>query len=153
LDASEDGSNDLLNIETDLGRTRFYKKHFSPESFYEMFSFARRYVDVTGSSPRGKFYMESVYAMVCARIHLHIDWLDMEGPKEIFRDSREEIIAFIQGLVTTVEEFDVIERKHFKLLPGKISKQKQKAKPKILPQLGDRMHLVGTMPEEEADAL
>lgn len=91
--------------------------------------------------------------MICARVHLHIDWLDITGPKDVYVNSRDELISFIQGLIQTVEAFDVIERKDFKLLPGKLSKQKKKqSKPQKLPEMGDRLYLVGVMPEGDSDA-
>ena len=83
------------------------------------------YLDYDHTKKKGQQYCRQLYAMLCVRIHLHIDWL-AQAVRHHYTDSREELMAFVKGMVM-VKEIDSIEIADILRnaeLPGKLPKNR-----------------------------
>jgi hypothetical protein len=62
------------------------------------------------SSSLGHFYCREVYANLCLRVKLHMDWL--EGGKVGDENSKDDLDKFIFELASA-EEFDAVDKTDF----------------------------------------
>jgi hypothetical protein len=102
-----------------------------------VFYFIAPYLDYDESKERGKWYCRQLYAIMCTRIHLHLDW-EAQSIRDAVLNSKEELLNFCEGIVLGTHQFD-------KVCP----KQKLMTKsPQKLPAEGDRFHILEKMPAD-----
>lgn len=158
IDSGESGSRVLEGIEStsSTGLAKWYHKTFSKEKFFTVFYFMNSILDYDKSSRLGKWYCRELYAILCTRVHLHINWKKDEY-RHYYRNSRNEVMDFMKGMIVKCEAFANIEKRHFKELPGKLAKQKKVPRvPILVPTFGDRFHITSQPPlfdEEDTEGV
>jgi hypothetical protein len=135
------GDKSLAKIpKTDTERlTDWFRNRYSTLNFYQCFSFIKHYVDLDKSHQEGKIYAKNIYANLCMRVKLNIDWHKDGKLGEINSDA--DLNEFISGMAIN-GAFDHVKRHHFVEVIRKRTKSKAPIKaPAKTPKEGERFHI------------
>ncbi|KAH0538956.1 hypothetical protein FGG08_004471 [Glutinoglossum americanum] len=109
LDAMAQGS--MASSQDVLVLYDYFMNSFNQKNFLKVFFFTLPFLDVDGSSPLGKYYLQNIYANLAIRCKLHHDIVVAKGGKE--RLSRKELLGFYNTMAHRTE-FSEVDRSCFK---------------------------------------
>ncbi|KAI9748115.1 MAG: hypothetical protein M4579_007310 [Chaenotheca gracillima] len=130
---------------------RIFGGKFCKESFFEVFWFMTGYLEFDSSKPLGKYYCKHLYANLCSRVKLHLDWKSAAASGSAgTANNRTELLGFVDVMALSAM-FDGVNKNQFVELTNRTARQKRAPKRKtcLLPDEDEHFHIDEQPPAAE----
>ncbi|ELR10223.1 hypothetical protein GMDG_04612 [Pseudogymnoascus destructans 20631-21] len=129
-----------------------FRGRYTTTNFMEVFYFVHRYVDIPSSTALGQYYCCELYAHICAKGKLMMDWEAKKGRAVDDKISRSKLVEFMSQF-PLIERFDELKKEDFHELFNKTILNDDKIRPKISTLQAGVDYFLGAPPQQYSPSM